>query len=88
MPHQGIDVSEVERKLLASEGPKSQATKPDFVKFHDDKVRWASRSHKGLGLAVRAQRLCGCHSHVMLLRAEHIHRGVCQGRPNQRGPAR
>lgn len=36
---QGIDVTELEKKLLASEGPKTQATKADFVKFHDDKVQ-------------------------------------------------
>lgn len=35
---QGIAQDELEKKLLASEGPKTQATKADFVKFHDDKV--------------------------------------------------
>lgn len=36
---QGINRDELEQKLLASEGPKTQGTKADFVKFHDDKVR-------------------------------------------------
>lgn len=35
---QGIPREDLEKKLLAIEGPKSQATKADFVKFHDDKV--------------------------------------------------
>ncbi len=35
---QGISLDELKEKLCANEGPKVQATQPDFVKFHDDKV--------------------------------------------------
>ncbi len=31
-------MDELKEKLCANEGPKVQATQPDFVKFHDDKV--------------------------------------------------
>ncbi|CAL5221465.1 g3660 [Coccomyxa viridis] len=33
----GIGMDELKEKLCANEGPKVQATQPDFVKFHDDK---------------------------------------------------
>ena len=32
-----MDVSAVEDAIVGSDGPKTQATKADFVKFHDDK---------------------------------------------------
>ena len=35
---QGMRVDELEEKLCNNEGPKVQATQPDYVKFHDDKV--------------------------------------------------
>ena len=35
---QGIPNIELQRILLASEGPLTHATKADYVKFHDDKV--------------------------------------------------
>ena len=35
---QGISTDALKDKLCANEGPKVQATQPDFVKFHDDKV--------------------------------------------------
>ena len=31
-------MDDLTEKLCANEGPKVQATQPDFVKFHDDKV--------------------------------------------------
>ncbi|KAK9915478.1 hypothetical protein WJX75_009754 [Coccomyxa subellipsoidea] len=42
-----IDKDELEKKLLASEGPKTQATKADFVKFHDDKSTYTGVYAKG-----------------------------------------
>ena len=30
---------ELEEKLLAAGGPQTQATRPSYVKFHDDKAR-------------------------------------------------
>ena len=35
---QGCTVDELKDKLCSQEGPKVQATQPDYVKFHDDKV--------------------------------------------------
>ena len=35
---QGSTVDELKDKLCSQEGPKVQATQPDYVKFHDDKV--------------------------------------------------
>ncbi|BDA43246.1 probable tubulin polymerization-promoting protein at N-terminal half [Coccomyxa sp. Obi] len=43
----GIDRDELEKKLLTIEGPKSQATKADFVKFHDDKSTYTGVYAKG-----------------------------------------
>lgn len=37
---QGIELAEVEEAVVNSEGPKSQATKADYVKFHDDKTTY------------------------------------------------
>ena len=31
-------MDELKEKLCKNEGPKVQATQPDYVKFHDDKV--------------------------------------------------
>ena len=31
-------MDELKAKLCKNEGPKVQATQPDYVKFHDDKV--------------------------------------------------
>ncbi|EIE22274.1 P25-alpha [Coccomyxa subellipsoidea C-169] len=42
-----IDRDELEKRLLASEGPKTQATKADFVKFHDDKSTYTGVYAKG-----------------------------------------
>lgn len=36
---QNMDLDAVEQAVLASPGPVTQATKADYVKFHDDKVR-------------------------------------------------
>ena len=33
-----MGVDELKEKLCNNEGPKVQATQPDYVKFHDDKV--------------------------------------------------
>lgn len=35
---QGISVDDLKSKLNSASGPKTQATTPDYVKFHDDKV--------------------------------------------------
>ena len=36
---QKVTVPELEEKLLAAGGPQTQATRPSYVKFHDDKAR-------------------------------------------------
>ena len=36
---QKVTVPELEDKLLAAGGPQTQATRPSYVKFHDDKAR-------------------------------------------------
>ena len=36
---QKVTVPELEGKLLAAGGPQTQATRPSYVKFHDDKAR-------------------------------------------------
>ena len=40
---QGISADELQRRILQT-APKTQATRPDFVKFHDDK-RCSTSSH-------------------------------------------
>ena len=40
---QGVPNIELQRMLLASEGPLTHATKADNVKWHDDKVGQPSR---------------------------------------------
>lgn len=35
---QGMTVDELNAKLCNNKGPKVQATEPEYVKFHDDKV--------------------------------------------------
>ena len=36
---QGVSVDDIKNKILSAEGPKANnATQPDYVKFHDDKV--------------------------------------------------
>ena len=42
---QGIPVKDLEHKILQAGGPKTQATKADYVKFHDDKVLALTASH-------------------------------------------
>lgn len=36
---QKVTVPELEEKLLAAGGPQTQATRPSYVKFHDNKAR-------------------------------------------------
>lgn len=38
---QGISVDDLKSKLNSASGPKTQATTPDYVKFHDDKVLYS-----------------------------------------------
>jgi len=35
---QGVSLDDLKSKLNSASGPKTQATTPDYVKFHDDKV--------------------------------------------------
>ncbi len=44
---QGMSVADLESELLASGGPKTDATKADFVKFHDDKSTYTGVYAKG-----------------------------------------
>lgn len=35
---QGCSADDLKSKICSASGPKTQATTPDYVKFHDDKV--------------------------------------------------
>ena len=50
---QDVSVDDLKTAIATSEGPVSQATQADYVKFHDDKVRSPPELVKFYGLAVR-----------------------------------
>ena len=37
---QGCSAQDIESHLVSADGPQTNATQPDYVKFHDDKVRY------------------------------------------------
>ena len=60
---QGCTVDELKDKLCSQEGPKVQATQPDYVKFHDDKVgAYAGAAHHASEYQCRhLPAACACH---------------------------
>lgn len=68
---QKLTVAELEEKLLTgTSSPQTQATKPDYVKFHDDKVWLGSRASRAC--AVCMQRPSGFVHSTPLLAAHGI----------------
>lgn len=60
---QGCTVDELKDKLCSQKGPKVQATQPDYVKFHDDKVgAYAGAAHHASEDQCRhLPAACACH---------------------------
>ena len=51
---QKLTVAELEEKLLTgTSSPQTQATKPDYVKFHDDKVCLGSRASRACAVCMQ-----------------------------------
>ena len=49
---QGLNTTDIEEAIINSGGPKSQATKADYVKFHDDKSTYTGTYARRVSLSV------------------------------------
>ena len=48
---QGLNTTDIEEAIINSGGPKSQATKADYVKFHDDKSTYTGTYARRVALS-------------------------------------
>ena len=75
---QGISVDDLKSKLNSASGPKTQATTPDYVKFHDDKVLYSQLTTSKPSFTLSYYPLVPLSSYAVFVAAEHIHRCVCK----------
>ena len=60
---QGLNTTDIEEAIVNSGGPKSQATKADYVKFHDDKSTYTGTYARRVALSARISTPAGsCHA--------------------------